>query len=161
MKNKLYVSLFAIAVSGSITVSATGANGEGINPMFAEKSAPKSMWSAKRASSKSVIVGGNPGTWAPSEQENNLRHLAGSLEMLNPKVADELREIANSIGQLRMHDLAIFNKYFGKSMHSESETTEPKMEEAQSMDNESETTESEDDFDDIKSIAEPKDMDID
>ncbi len=141
MKNKLYMSLFAIAVSGSVAVVATevrtadgtyqlsgGALARSVRPMnhnfwggtVATNSVPN--WSQIVANDKpntlgatrstSTVLGGNASTYAPSKEESFLRKLANTLKNSKPNDAMQLQNIADKIGQLRINDYKMFKKYF-------------------------------------------------
>lgn len=117
MKNKLYMSLFAVAVSGCITVSAVGKDGQGIDNTFWGKTVATSKtpnWSSivkhdkpgtlGAARSASIRLGASSSTYAPSQEEDFLR-----------KIAEKLNELADDLSRLRQENPILFNKYFDKT----------------------------------------------
>lgn len=108
MKNRIYFSLFAVAVSSAavVTVEAFGRDGHGINPnarlysenMISEMEQPV----AEKADFMKYRLGGNPSTYAPSKYENDLRRAAVNFD-----------ELADRLSKFRQEDPENFNKFFG------------------------------------------------
>jgi len=117
MKNKLYVSLFAVVASGAVTVSVigTGRDGHGIaQPVMESEVRPMlAIQDRSMAEKAKFMLGSNPETYAPSEDEIFLR-----------KTAQKLNDIANGLSQLRQNHLDIFNRYFGQEGTEKSEAFE-------------------------------------
>lgn len=112
MKNKLYISLFAIVLSGSACITAAEIEDRVGDLENKQKVWGRTVLGANRPispTSPSLVatfkqkVGTDSSTYAPSEYENILRHTAA-----------KLNELANRLAQLRMTNLKVFNEYFGE-----------------------------------------------
>ncbi len=122
MKNKLYASLLMIAVSNCVQITAVGANGAGETPLNLKgpqwgstvataprkgisNYGPHAIYEKPNLRHPTTVLGGNPSTYAPSEDENFLIY-----------TAKQLNDLADKLAQLRIHDRQVFMKYFEKSL---------------------------------------------
>lgn len=127
MKNKLYISLFAIVVSGAAVVQVigtdTGHNGHGVNPNAGGAPNWKNIVAGDKPGmlgASSPKYGTSSGSYAPSDLENMLRKKATNLVDVAHRMSRDLNDLANALSFFRQHESEMFKKYFDSDNSTDS-----------------------------------------